>query len=83
MTGLATNPHPNQLITFRTAFGLASQFEFCPWTINHANTLCASALDEQKRKFRLIKTGISSERSSVNHIRNRPKLAVNQTQARS
>ncbi len=83
MTGLATDPHPNQLVAFRTAFGLASQFQFCPWTINHANTLCASALNEQKRKFQLIKTGISSERSSVNHIRNRAKFVVNPLRARS
>ena len=49
MTCLAANTHANKLITFWTAFGLASQLQFRPWTVNHSNTLLAPVPDETER----------------------------------
>ena len=53
VTSLAANTHTNKFITFWTALGLASQLQFRPWTVNHADTLFAPVYDETERIFQI------------------------------
>ena len=66
MASLAANTHANKFVTFWTTFGFASQLQFRPWTVNHANTLVTPVPDETER---IILINIC-ERGKLNPVNN-------------